>query len=1058
MQGKILKNIRKIYANYKKTCIVFLIICVLAIPYSLLGFFGVPWVLKNIVPNFLSDKNATLKIEQVKFNPYKFELNATKVSLKTSSEIFNAKAIDVRLNFKRIFLKDINIEILSLKEPHINIQKEANATFNFDSLLASEQNSDKNENKESFFNITLDKFKIANGEARYIDNTPKKPFKISFSNLNYEIHDINLKANSIGRHYFDSNSSLIDSLDWNGRVRLDPLSIYGDISFNGLKLNKIWQSYMSDYDLNIKDGSLNAKLNYNIKVDDKNINVDINNSEISVKNFKISDLNETIEFDKMGINDMNLSSKFDENSSIGIILKAFNIKNLKFQTLSHNDKIGAFVDSINLKNSKFNIQNDTNSTNLFANLENIEITPISVEYKKEKLAQIDKINANSINLKDETLAINEIRLNKADIFSNKKIFTGFKDTKLTEINFNLKDMALSLKNIKINEPFFKDEISKNGSKAINSLSILQTNNTKKQNNKSDTKFVINAKNIEILNGSANIVQTFLDEPISHDIELKNARVLNFSNDPAKSFDIVANLSTSDSLSTNTNGKITLKPLDIQLDVKSEINDLTKLNTIINQYLNTKIDNGKIIANAKIRLNENFNINGNLSLSNFNLNDTNNTKIFSVKNTDIKDIFIDKDRLLLRQIVIDNPFIKAHLSKDKSLNLAKILKDGNKTEEKDNKTKNKSDFKIDINDIDIKNANINFSDDSLVLPFVFDIKNINTKVDKISNDTISKITSQGVVGSGGSANIDIKTNTFNPKSFSDINIKFKDIELTEVTPYSATFVGRKIDKGLLDLSLIYSIKDHKMIGKNDIVIDTIKLGESVNSKDAINLPLSLAISILQDSNNVIKLNLPVSGDLDNPKFSYSGIIFQAIMQVFTDVVTSPFRLLGNVLGIENPQELSAIDFIAGKDDIMSSQSTKISKLKEIADTKKDMIFIINPAYDENTDKFAIQKRLLDRDVAMSANTMGISEIEVLKEMASKKFKTPPTDLYKALVQNREFSISALDELAQQRANNLQKMLIQAGVAKEQIKLANKIQKVKAKMDLYVPIPIGIENKK
>ncbi|MEH1011309.1 hypothetical protein QM027_12245 [Campylobacter concisus] len=39
-------------------------------------------------------------------------------------------------------------------------------------------------------------------------------------------------------------------------------------------------------------------------------------------------------------------------------------------------------------------------------------------------------------------------------------------------------------------------------------------------------------------------------------------------------------------------------------------------------------------------------------------------------------------------------------------------------------------------------------------------------------------------------------------------------------------------------------------------DSLTLGEKVDSKDAVNLPLSLAISILSDQNNQINIDLPV----------------------------------------------------------------------------------------------------------------------------------------------------------------------------------------------------------
>ena len=64
-------------------------------------------------------------------------------------------------------------------------------------------------------------------------------------------------------------------------------------------------------------------------------------------------------------------------------------------------------------------------------------------------------------------------------------------------------------------------------------------------------------------------------------------------------------------------------------------------------------------------------------------------------------------------------------------------------------------------------------------------------------------------------------------------------------------------------------ERKLKGENQIVIDNLKLGERVESKDATSLPLDLAIALLSDSKGVIDLGLPVQGSLDDPQFSMGG---------------------------------------------------------------------------------------------------------------------------------------------------------------------------------------------
>ena len=116
-----------------------------------------------------------------------------------------------------------------------------------------------------------------------------------------------------------------------------------------------------------------------------------------------------------------------------------------------------------------------------------------------------------------------------------------------------------------------------------------------------------------------------------------------------------------------------------------------------------------------------------------------------------------------------------------------------------------------------------------------------------------------------------TAPFRATEFTDLTLTFRNLEMTNLTPYSGKFAGRRIDSGKLSVDLEYKIKQRQLAGDNKFVINKLKLGERVDSPDAMKLPLDLAIALLEDSNGIIDLDLPISGSLDDPKFSYGKII-------------------------------------------------------------------------------------------------------------------------------------------------------------------------------------------
>ncbi|WP_128997303.1 DUF748 domain-containing protein, partial [Aliarcobacter trophiarum] len=136
-----------------------------------------------------------------------------------------------------------------------------------------------------------------------------------------------------------------------------------------------------------------------------------------------------------------------------------------------------------------------------------------------------------------------------------------------------------------------------------------------------------------------------------------------------------------------------------------------------------------------------------------------------------------------------------------------------------------------------------------------------------------------------------------KLLTDTNLLFKNIAIKNFTPYSGKFVGREIESGKLNLDLKYNITKSDLKASNSIIISDIKLGKTVKSDEATNLPLELAIALLEDTNGVIDLEIPVTGNVDDPKFSIGAIVWKAFTNLITKAISSPFQLLGSIFGFD-----------------------------------------------------------------------------------------------------------------------------------------------------------------
>jgi hypothetical protein len=168
--------------------------------------------------------------------------------------------------------------------------------------------------------------------------------------------------------------------------------------------------------------------------------------------------------------------------------------------------------------------------------------------------------------------------------------------------------------------------------------------------------------------------------------------------------------------------------------------------------------------------------------------------------------------------------------------------------------------------------------------------------------------------------------FQPKGFTDIGVVFRNVEMSPLSPYSATFAGRKIATGRLALDLRYKIENSKLAGDNKVVMERFTLGERVEAPGALNLPFDLAIALLTDSDGRINVAVPVTGNVDDPQFSYSHLIWQAIATVIKNIVTAPFRALAALFG-GSAENLDNIAFDPGR---ATMQPPEREKLKRVAD--------------------------------------------------------------------------------------------------------------------------------
>jgi hypothetical protein len=272
------------------------------------------------------------------------------------------------------------------------------------------------------------------------------------------------------------------------------------------------------------------------------------------------------------------------------------------------------------------------------------------------------------------------------------------------------------------------------------------------------------------------------------------------------------------------------------------------------------------------------------------------------------------------------------------------------------------FPIYIHKLRFEDGGLFFADYSLIPQFATRIHQLEGSIIGMSSQPGARAQVQldGRVDEYGLSKIDGEINFFDPSAYTDMAVLFRNLEMTRLTPYSGKFVGRRIDSGKLTLDLKYNIEDRKLKGDNQIIVEQIELGDKVESPDAVSLPLNLAIAILEDADGVIDLGLPVTGDLDDPKFNYGQLIWKAFVNLITKLATAPFRALGALLGGDD-ETLDAIIFEAGSVEILPPEAEKLAKLTGALQKRPNLKLIVQGRFSQETDGQALKDLQVRRQV-------------------------------------------------------------------------------------------------
>lgn len=681
---------------------------------------------------------------------------------------------------------------------------------------------------------------------------------------------------------------------------------------------------------------------------------------------------------------------------------------------------------------------------------------------KTEIKKVKKTTPLSFSI--DSFLLSNIRLNYIDKVNanTSSIVIGSLSSKLELLQKNnLLDLKITDFNLKIPTIFLKDQ----------RFEIMTTNLNHTIQNIHLTKSDILSYTLQdILFKNESIVFKDIQKNLQEPLEFMNLSISSakFTNSIEEKNQVLLSLSTPKSGSVSLSSNIDQKPF--KLDGKVIVKNFTIVpyQNYIKQYINLDIKNTDVDTTIDfIVTSTNQQLDANVNISNVDLfHAQTNQELLKVKNMNFNKIQYTNNNLIIDEVFLDTFSTKFKISKDKTTNMDNLLKKPKQdTIEKVEKKEKKSIFTYYIKNLELKNGKVEFSDHSLPLNFDTNIHKLHTKVKNLSSQNKkTDILFKGVVEKYGMATIQARTILTNFKDTTDVIVDFENLDVRSYSPYSGKFIGQKIADGRLWLNLNYNIKEGQLLSTNNIKIKNLTLGDDVKSPDALSLPVGLAIALLEDSDGLIDLDVPIVGDMNNPEFQLGGVIWKTLKNVITNIVSAPFKFLGSLLGIDS-KELGQIEFEFATANIEAPQKEKLDQLISVLKEKKALVIVLQASYDKEKDTLAIVEKkfkelVKSKDIKKKIEKIYIKRFskekfeELKKNSTQEKFHIILTNEIKKTIFTDTLE---LEKLAKQRVVNLQNYFVSHKLRLDRIQIKDKVIEKRSLSDLVFTLQLELNIK-
>ncbi len=511
------------------------------------------------------------------------------------------------------------------------------------------------------------------------------------------------------------------------------------------------------------------------------------------------------------------------------------------------------------------------------------------------------------------------------------------------------------------------------------------------------------KSFQLESGSVGIV----DRAVSNDVVLSVANIsLQATNIAPFDESVTAQLELGFLLNDSGQGQLTAETNLPNQSATGEFTldglELATFQGHVALYSNARIESGSLALDSRYQVamqEESIDVGVNLTVQSVGVGELESgDPVVSLESVAVEDLKFDGEALKIAGVRVGSPELSIVLEEE-GVSLSRLTKSDGESGSDVETAKVESDsegaFAIELGEFEMSGGQISVVDKTLDTSHALGVTDLELRASNVSSAPGKQATValSGGFDRGGSFEFSGNLEPLDFKSYSDLRLDLSSFDLSSTAPYWRKYLGRDLDKGMLNVDASIAIDSNILEGTNGILIDQLTLGEKVESEDSLGLPIGLAVAIMKDRQG--KMDLPplkLSGDLDDPSVSISGIVMKALGNIIVKIATSPFAALGGLAGGGGKEDLSVTPFSAGAFQLEPSALSQLDKMAKILDERPGLKVQLATSLDDAAETLQLRRALIaNADGAVTAS----GPVAVLQGYSLARFREQAESVYREL---------------------------------------------------------------